>query len=80
MVPLFASDQLVNAVHVAAAGAGVLLPQWDRAHDELAEAVRTVLSDHSYSRAAHEVATAIGDLPLIASAVPILKALAADSD
>lgn len=77
VVPLFTTDQVVNAVHVAAAGAGLMVPDWFRAGDLLAGAVHRVLSDPTYRRSAEEIATAIGALPTVADAVPVVEDLAA---
>lgn len=77
VVPVFTTDQLINAVHVAAAGAGVMLPEWSSVEDQLADAVATVSSDPQYRRSAEQIAKAIAALPDHAAAVPLLAELAA---
>lgn len=80
VAPLFSGDQIVNAEAVARVGAGVALPSADRAvRDQasvagLGDAVRGVLGDPSYARAAREVAAAMSELPPLDSAAGLLVA------
>jgi UDP:flavonoid glycosyltransferase YjiC (YdhE family) len=58
VVPLFAEDQHINAHRLAAVGAGVLAAPSDEA---IRSALRTVLADDGYRRAARELASEIAD-------------------
>jgi len=76
VVPLFAFDQFVNAERVAEVGAGVYLEGGPAAVAGLGAAVAGVLGDPSYRQGAQGVATAIAELPDVASSVPFLEQLA----
>lgn len=77
VVPLFTSDQVVNARHVAAAGAGVAVEGGPTAGPAIAEAVRRLLDDASYAARAQSLAAEMAALPSAAEAVPLLQGLAA---
>jgi UDP:flavonoid glycosyltransferase YjiC (YdhE family) len=76
VIPLFASDQFVNAERVAAVGAGVCLEGGPGAVPALAPALADVLGDPAYQKTAQGVAAAMAALPDIASSVPLLEDLA----
>jgi UDP:flavonoid glycosyltransferase YjiC (YdhE family) len=76
VLPLFASDQRINAVHVAAAGAGVHLDGGPAAVDALPGAVATLLAEASYRSAARAVADQMAGLPPVAEAVTLLERIA----
>jgi UDP:flavonoid glycosyltransferase YjiC (YdhE family) len=76
IVPLFASDQFINAERVAAIGAGVCLHGGPAAIPSLAAAVAGVLGDPAYREKAQVVAADMASLPPIASSVSSLEALA----
>jgi UDP:flavonoid glycosyltransferase YjiC (YdhE family) len=76
VIPLFASDQFINAERVAAIGAGVGLDGGPGAIPRLAETVAEVLSQPSYAEKARGVAGAMAELPDVASSVPFLEELA----
>lgn len=83
VLPVFA-DQGRNARRVAEIGAGIALPQPANilaaaepgAVTGLGEAVRRVLNEPSYRRAAHEVAARTRALPPVDAAPAVLEALA----
>jgi UDP:flavonoid glycosyltransferase YjiC (YdhE family) len=72
VLPLFA-DQPHNARRVTELGAGVTLDRASRAGD----AVRWLLADPGYREAAQRIATAIGALPPVETAVEIVEELVA---
>lgn len=75
VVPLFASDQFENAERVAAIGAGVGLDGGPGAAPALPAALAEVLGQPGYRERAGAVATAMGNLPEVATAVPLLEQL-----
>jgi UDP:flavonoid glycosyltransferase YjiC (YdhE family) len=77
VVPLFSIDQRLNAEHVAAAGAGVLLDGGPAAVAALADAVARVLAATSYRDAARAVAAEMAGLPPVDDAVTVVERLAA---
>lgn len=77
VVPLFASDQYVNAEKVASIGVGAKLDGGPAAVHQLAQALERILSEASYSRAAHSLADEISHLPSVTEAVPFLEKVAA---
>jgi UDP:flavonoid glycosyltransferase YjiC (YdhE family) len=76
VLPLFASDQKLNAQHVAAAGAGIAVDGGPAAAGGLAPHVMAVLDDGRYRAAAAAIAAEISALPDPADAVPVLEQLA----
>ena len=76
VIPLFASDQFLNAERVAAIGAGVCLNGGPGAVPGLAQAVAGVLRQPAYAEKARGVAAAMAELPDVASSVPFLEKLA----
>jgi len=72
VMPLFASDQFVNAERVAATGAGVCLDGALAAVPALAGAVREVLEVPRYREAAQRIAAAMAALPGPPSAVAFI--------
>jgi UDP:flavonoid glycosyltransferase YjiC (YdhE family) len=76
IVPLFASDQFINAERVAAIGAGVCLHGGPAAIPSLAAAGAGVLGDPAYREKAQVLAADMASLPPIASSVSSLEALA----
>lgn len=77
VLPLLTSDRVVNAEHVAACGAGVVVPGGVDGVAGLAEAVEEVLRERRYAAAARRVAAEIAALPPAARIVPLLEDLAA---
>lgn len=76
VVPLFASDQFVNAEEVASIGVGVKLDGGPAAVPQLAQALDRILSEASYSRLALSLADEISHLPPMTEAVPFLEKVA----
>jgi hypothetical protein len=77
VMPIFTSDQLANAQHVAAVGAGLAVPMGPGSVPVAAEEVRRLLADPAYAAAARVVAADIAALPPASDAVPELERLAA---
>lgn len=75
VIPLFASDQFVNAERMAAIGAGVVLEGGPDAATALPHAVADVLADPAHREQARRVAGAIARLPDVASSVSFLEQL-----
>jgi UDP:flavonoid glycosyltransferase YjiC (YdhE family) len=71
-----AADQFSNGERVAAAGAGLALGAGPVAPDALRDAVRAVLRDASYRRAAEAVAAEIAAMPSPGAAIDRVVALA----
>jgi UDP:flavonoid glycosyltransferase YjiC (YdhE family) len=67
-------DQVFNAGHLAATGAGVHV----RGHDEVAAQVRDVLTGPRYRLGAHRLRAELRDRPSPAAVVPVLERLAVD--
>lgn len=76
VAPLFTFDQVVNARHVAAAGAGLTQGKGLDSVERAAEQIPRLLQDPSYAAAARSVAAAMAALPPPADAVPVLVGLA----
>jgi MGT family glycosyltransferase len=72
VMPLFSSDQFLNAARVQEIGAGVALDGVD-AVAALGGALQTVLVDASYSVAAREAAADIAALPPVDSCVAVVE-------
>ena len=72
VVPLFSSDQFLNAARVQEVGAGIGLEGPD-ALASLADAVRSQLVDGSYRRAAQQAAADIAALPPVDSCVAVVE-------
>lgn len=72
VVPLFSSDQFLNAARVQEVGAGVALDGAD-ALASLGDAVRRVLDDPSYRLGARGVAADIAALPPVSSCVAVVE-------
>lgn len=79
VLPLFASDQFVNAEKVASIGAGTRLDGGPAAIEELASTLEGMLSQPSYRGSAALVADEMSRLQPIAEAVPFLEKVAAGS-
>jgi UDP:flavonoid glycosyltransferase YjiC (YdhE family) len=88
ILPLFSSDQWINAAAVARAGAGIALDAELHTRrvtdlpsaatlDELAPAVKRVLTDPSYGRAAGRIGAASQALEPVDAAVDVLAAISA---
>lgn len=75
VMPIFTSDQLSNAEHVAAVGAGIAVPMGPGSVAPAADAVRRLLADPSYADAARAVAAEIAGLPTASEAVAVLVGL-----
>jgi UDP:flavonoid glycosyltransferase YjiC (YdhE family) len=71
------ADQLDNAARVEALGVGISLDVMTATPQDIAAAVREILDDHSYERAAKAIAEEARALPPAASVVPLLEGLAA---
>ena len=76
VVPLFASDQFVNAEKVASIGVGAKLDGGPAAVHQLAPTLERILSEASYRRLAHSLAEEISHLPPMTEAVPFLEKVA----
>ena len=76
VLPLFASDQEINATRVHEAGAGIRLGGRTRATEHLAEAVTRVLADPAMRAAARGLADEIASLPDISEVVDVVEGLA----
>jgi UDP:flavonoid glycosyltransferase YjiC (YdhE family) len=75
VMPIFTSDQLSNAQHVAAVGAGIAVPLGPGSVAVAADDVRRLLADPAYAEAARAVAAEIADLPPASDAVSVLERL-----
>jgi MGT family glycosyltransferase len=75
VMPIFTSDQLSNAQHVAAVGAGIAVPMGPGSIAAAADDVRRLLADPSYAQAARAVAAEIADLPPASDAMAVLERL-----
>ncbi|QKJ19736.1 glycosyltransferase family 1 protein [Microbacterium hominis] len=75
VVPLFTFDQIVNADHVAAVGAGLAVERGPSSVEFAAAEVPRLLADPTYAAAARRVAAAMADLPSTAEAVHTMAAL-----
>jgi UDP:flavonoid glycosyltransferase YjiC (YdhE family) len=76
VLPLFSSDQFLNAARVQAVGAGVAIEEGAAAVAELGDAVQRVIDEPSYAAVAREIAHDIAALPPAAAAVPVLEQVA----
>ncbi|MGW5239932.1 glycosyltransferase [Monashia sp. NPDC004114] len=77
VVPLFGTDQAVNAAHVQDVGAGLQLDGGLAAVGGLASAVSTLLEDAHYRAGAAAVAAEIASLPSTSEIVGTIERLAA---
>ncbi len=75
VMPIFTSDQLSNAEHVAAVGAGIAVPMGPGSVARAAGEVPRLLADPSYAEGARAVAAEIADLPPASDAVAALERL-----
>ena len=76
IVPLFASDQRINAEHVEAVGAGIHVGDGPQGMAALPDAVARLLADASYREAARSVADGMAALPPVSDAVGLLERIA----
>lgn len=76
VIPLFASDQFINAERMAAIGAGVRLEWGPDAAPFLARALADVLGDPACAGNARRVAAAMAELPDVTSSVSFMEDLA----
>ncbi|WP_328591645.1 glycosyltransferase [Occultella glacieicola] len=76
LMPLFATDQRLNADRVAAVGAGVRVDDGPAGVTQLAEAVTRVLADDRIGTRARELAAEIAALPEAATLVPEIEQIA----
>jgi UDP:flavonoid glycosyltransferase YjiC (YdhE family) len=77
VVPLFASDQEINATRIAQVGAGIRLDGRQEATEGLADAVSRVLADEGMRAVAGAMADEIASLPEVLRIVGSIEALAA---
>lgn len=77
VLPLFTSDQRLNADHVEAVGAGIAVRGGPAGVAELPRAIAAALEDPRYRIAARSVAAEIAGLPPVAEVVRLLDDLAA---
>jgi UDP:flavonoid glycosyltransferase YjiC (YdhE family) len=75
VMPLFASDQFLNAQRVAAVGAGIQLPGDLEAVKDVPEAVRKLLDQTHFAEGARSVAAEIAALPEVGRSVGVLQDL-----
>lgn len=73
VAPIFTSDQIVNARHVTAIGAGRMVTAGPDAPGRACVEVLGVLADPGYRRAAAEVASEIEALPPVTEALDVLE-------
>ena len=76
VVPLFASDQEINATRIAQVGAGIRLDGRQDATEGLADAVSRVLTDGGMRAAAAAMADEIASLPEVSEIVETIEGLA----
>lgn len=76
LVPLFTTDQELNAARVAAVGAGIRLGGGPAAVSDLAGAVTRVLADGGIRRRAQEVAAEMAALPDVSAVVGEIERIA----
>ena len=77
VVPLFSSDQFINAARVAEVGVGVCIEGDVEGIAGLPDALARVLGEPAFGRAARDMAEEMAGLPDVSKAVPILERLAA---
>jgi len=77
VMPLFASDQEINATRIAQVGAGIRLDGRQEATEGLADAVSRVLADEGMRAVAGAMADEIASLPEVSQIVGSIEALAA---
>jgi glycosyltransferase len=77
VVPLFSSDQFINAARVAEVGVGVCVDGGVEGVAGLPDALARVLGEPAFGQAARDMAEEIAGLPEVSEAVPILEQLAA---
>ncbi len=73
VVPLFAFDQLINAQHVEAVGAGLHVAGGAPGIAEAADAAARIVTESSYRETARSVADSMAALPPVADAVALLE-------
>jgi len=76
VAPIFTSDQVVNARHVEAVGAGRAVAPGSDVVARACREVPAVLADPAYRTGAQAVATAIEELPPVADVVSAIERLA----
>jgi UDP:flavonoid glycosyltransferase YjiC (YdhE family) len=72
-LPLAAADNETNAARVVALGAGIAIREEDRSACRIRAAVRAVLAEPHYRRAARSVAASICSLPPITQAADLIE-------
>ena len=75
VVPIFTFDQLVNAAHVAAVGAGIAVPMGPGSVAGACAEVRACSTEPSYAERARAVAAEFAALPHPRDAVPLIATL-----
>ena len=73
VAPIFSSDQVVNARHVAAVGVGRAMSPGPSAISSACEAVSVVLAEPGYGVRAQSLAAAVAALPPAADAVSVVE-------
>ena len=73
VVPIFSSDQVVNARHVAGLGVGRAVAPGPEAVTAACGEVLSVVADPAYLDRARSVAAAVDALPSAAEAVPVVE-------
>ena len=73
VVPIFSSDQVVNARHVAAMGTGRAVSPGPGAIASACEEVSAILAEPAYGERARSVAGAVATLPQVADAIPVVE-------
>jgi UDP:flavonoid glycosyltransferase YjiC (YdhE family) len=76
LMPLFTTDQRLNADRVAAVGAGVRVADVPSGVSQLSDAVTHVLADDRFRERAREMAAEIAALPEAAALVPEIERIA----
>lgn len=75
VMPLFSSDQYVNAELVHRVGVGLQLPRGLQDVPALPAAVEQILADNRFAAAAQGLAAEIAALPDVSTLVPVLEGM-----
>ena len=73
VMPLFSSDQFLNAVRIQVVGAGLRLLGGSESIDQVPAAINDLLGRASYAETARAIAAEIAALPDVTSMVSILR-------
>ncbi len=73
VMPLFSSDQFLNAARIDEVGAGFCLEGGAEAAGAVPDQLRRLLGEPSYRETAEQIAGEIAALPDVSTAVPIIE-------